>query len=152
FYGVPKDGEYVLGIYDSIYRGREDFIYRIAAGELPFVTSIFPLGGRPGDPVTIKLKGWNLDGANLIQPDTNAGPGVQRVAATRAGLVSNPMPFAFDTLPAAFEKESNNDLRHAQKLTLPVIVNGRIDRPGDWDVFQFTGKANETIVAEVYAR
>jgi hypothetical protein len=32
------------------------------------------------------------------------------------------------------------------------MINGRIDRPGDWDVFQFTGKANQSIVAEVYAR
>ena len=48
-YQVPKDGEYVLAIYDAIYRGREDFVYRMTIGELPFVTSIFPLGGRVGD-------------------------------------------------------------------------------------------------------
>ena len=34
----------------AIYRGREDFVYRITIGELPFVTSIFPLGGRAGEP------------------------------------------------------------------------------------------------------
>ena len=45
-YDVPKDGEYVFAIYDSIYRGREDFVYRITVGEQPFVTSIFPLGAR----------------------------------------------------------------------------------------------------------
>ena len=49
FYEVPKDGEYVLGDLRRLYRGREDFVYRITAGELPFVTSIFPLGGRAGD-------------------------------------------------------------------------------------------------------
>jgi len=38
---VPKDGEYVFAIHDSIYRGREDFVYRITIGELPFVTSIY---------------------------------------------------------------------------------------------------------------
>ena len=163
FYEVPKDGEYVLGIYDGIYRGREDFVYRITAGELPFVTSIFPLGGRAGDPVTIRMKGWNLEKADLIQPPANSGPGVHQVFARRAcagspapgctnGLVSNPMPFAMDTLPELLEKEPNNDLKHAQKVTLPVMINGRIDRPGDWDVFEFTGKANQSIVAEVYAR
>ena len=46
---VPKDGEYVFAITDAIYRGREDFVYRVTVGELPFVTSIFPLGGRVGD-------------------------------------------------------------------------------------------------------
>jgi hypothetical protein len=33
-----------------------------------------------------------------------------------------------------------------------VIVNGRIDRPGDWDVFRIEGRAGEQIVAEVTAR
>jgi len=31
-------------------------------------------------------------------------------------------------------------------------VNGRIDQPGDWDVFRFQGRAGQAIVAEVYAR
>jgi hypothetical protein len=37
-------------------------------------------------------------------------------------------------------------------VTLPVIVNGRADREGDWDIFEVEGKAGETIVAEVHAR
>ena len=37
-------------------------------------------------------------------------------------------------------------------MTLPVIVNGRIDKPGQWDVFRFDGRAGEEIVAEVIAR
>ena len=46
YYEVPKDGEYVLSINEALYRGRESFTYRITIGELPFITSIFPLGGR----------------------------------------------------------------------------------------------------------
>jgi hypothetical protein len=37
-------------------------------------------------------------------------------------------------------------------VTLPVIVNGRIGQPGDWDTFRFEGSAGEEIVAEVSAR
>ena len=48
FYEVPADGSYTIEISDSIFRGREDFVYRMALGELPFVTSIFPLGGQAG--------------------------------------------------------------------------------------------------------
>ncbi len=33
-----------------------------------------------------------------------------------------------------------------------MIVNGRIDKSGDWDVFRFDGHAGEQIVAEVCAR
>jgi len=151
-YQVPKDGQYVLQITDAIFRGREDFVYRVTMGEMPFVTSIFPLGGRAGAPATVRMKGWNLEGAELTPPAPDAAPGVHPVAASREGLVSNCLPFALDTLPECVEKEPNNDPPHAQKVELPIIVNGRIDRPGDWDVFQFTGRAGDTIVAEVYAR
>jgi len=59
-YEIPKDGDYLIEIKDSIYRGREDFVYRIALGELPFVTSVFPLGTRVDATTEVELKGWNL--------------------------------------------------------------------------------------------
>lgn len=151
-YEVPEDGEYVLAITDAIYRGREDFVYRITLGEVPFVTSIFPLGGRVGETATIEMDGWNLDKAKLTPPPKDAKPGVYRVTAKKGKAVSNSLPFALDTLPECFDAESNDDPSHAQKVELPVIVNGRADRPDDWDVFQVEGRAGDTIVAEVYAR
>jgi hypothetical protein len=149
---VPRDGDYVVKIFDAIYRGRNDFVYRITIGEMPFVTSLFPLGGRVGDPHPVRMKGWNLDGAELTPPDKAAGAGIQLLAANRDGLVSNRVPFALDTLPEASDREPNDTPARAQKVTLPVIINGRIDRKDDRDVFQFAGKAGDTVVAEVYAR
>jgi len=46
-----------------------------------------------------------------------------------------------DVLPELMEQESNNDLATAQPLKPPAIVNGRIDQPGDWDVYRFDGRA-----------
>ncbi len=152
FFDVPQDGEYAFTITDAIYRGREDFIYRVTIGELPFVTSIFPLGGQVGAPVTIAMKGWNLETAELTPPASGSGPGVYSLAARQESLVSNGVPFALDTLPEGFDKETNNDPAGAQKVKLPIIINGRIDRPDDWDVFQFEGRAGDAIVAEVSAR
>jgi hypothetical protein len=151
-YDVPKDGEYVFAIYDSIYRGREDFVYRVTIGELPFVTSIFPLGGHAGVPAAIKMTGWNLQGAVLTPPATSTPPGISYLTAKKAGIISNRVPFMLDTLPECFEQEPNNTPALAQKVKLPIIINGRIDKPDDWDVFQFEGKAGAAVVAEVYAR
>jgi hypothetical protein len=146
------DGEYTLVIYDAIYRGREDFVYRITLGEVPFVTSLFPLGGRAGAMPAIHMKGWNLRKTKLTSPGKNAAPGIYRLTASSHGFVSNPLPFALDTLPEIFDQGPNHTPAQAQKVKLPIIINGRMDRPGDWDVFRFTGKSNETVVAEVYAR
>jgi hypothetical protein len=149
---APRDGEYVLSIYDSIYRGREDFVYRITLGELPFVTCIFPLGAQVGAPVKVKATGWNLDSPEVTPPAADAGLGIHLLTAHNKDEVSNPVPFALDTLPECVEEEPNDTLKQAQRVTLPIIINGRMDRPNDWDVFRFTGRAGGTVVAEVYAR
>jgi hypothetical protein len=151
-YVVPADGEYEVAIRDSIYRGREDFVYRVTLGELPFVTSIFPLGGSAGGQSTIELRGWNLTAPALALDLKGAKPGLLPIVTTRGGAVSNFVPFAVDRLPEAMEKEPNNVPLAAQPLTPPQIVNGRIDQPGDTDVFRIRGKAGDEIVAEVYAR
>lgn len=152
FFEVPEDGEYAFTITDAIYRGREDFVYRTTIGEMPFITSIFPLGRRVGSSQAITMKGWNLEKATLMPPGKGAGPGVYRIAARRDGVVSNSVPFALDTLPEGFDEESNNGQAHAQKVRLPIIINGRIDRPDDWDVFRIAGRAGDRVVAEVHAR
>ena len=147
---LPRDGEYVAEIRDSIYRGREDFVYRITVGEVPYITSIFPLGGQAGGQTTVQLAGWNLPTTALTR--TNLEPGVYPLSLSKEDRCANRVPFAVDTLPEILEQEPNNSQAAAQPITPPVIVNGRIDKPGDWDVFRFDGHAGDEIVAEVYAR
>ena len=149
---VPKDGEYAVEIKDAIYRGREDFVYRITIGELPFVTSAFPLGGRAGAKTTVHLTGWNLPVSKMTMNAKGKAPGVYPLALQKGKQILNSTVFMVDTLPEGFEKEPNNSPSTAQRVKLPIIMNGRIDRPGDWDVFRFQGRAGQAIVAEVYAR
>jgi hypothetical protein len=151
-YVVPEDGEYSIEIKDALYRGREDFVYRITLGELPFVTSLFPLGGRADTKSTVELRGWNLPAGKLTVVPKDEEPGIYPVSVRNGELVSNRVPFMTDTLPEVFEKESNNLPKSAQRLTLPVVVNGRVDQPGDWDVFSIQGRAGDKIVAEIHAR
>jgi hypothetical protein len=155
-YDVPEDGEYVLSIHEALFRGRESFVYRITVSELPYLTSIFPLGGRVGEPVAMAMEGWNLDKVALPPVPADAKPGMQAVVATDGTVFSNEVPFVLDTLPECLETETPDSASAAasatQKVALPVIVNGRMDRPGDWDLFEIEGKAGETIVAEVMAR
>ncbi len=152
YYEIPSDGEYTLTVHDSIYRGREDFVYRAAVGELPFVTAIFPLGGKAGAKTTVELKGWNLPVAKVTEDDKLKAPGLYPISVRKQGDTSNRVPYVVDSLAEKLEKEPNSDAKHAQKIKFPVIVNGRIDRPGDWDVYRFDGRAGEEVVAEVLAR
>jgi hypothetical protein len=152
FYEVPETGEYELEIHDSIYRGREDFVYRIAVGELPFITRIFPLGGRAGAETIASIDGWNLP-ANQLALDAEPGGAAIRQTALREGAsISNAVTYAVDDLPECDEAEPNDAPADAQPIDLPLIVNGRITRPGDVDVFRFQGRAGDEVVAEVHAR
>lgn len=147
---IPEDGTYVIEIRDAIYRGREDFVYRVTLGELPFITAAFPLGAAAGTTTTVQLDGWNLPADTLDV--TPSAPGIHTISADQQGKRSNRLPFTIDTLPERFEAEPNSDVDHAQTITPSLIVNGHIDPPGDVDVFLFIGHAGDTIVAEVLAR
>jgi hypothetical protein len=149
---VPRDGDYAVEIHDSIFRGREDFVYRLTLGELPFVAGIFPLGGPAGGKTTVELTGWNLPTRTLTLDDTGKTPGIYPISVTNDGRLSNPVTFSVDNLPECLEQEPNNSPETALPVALPVIINGRIDVPGDQDVFRFAGSAGEQIVAEVFAR
>ncbi|MCX7818999.1 MAG: PPC domain-containing protein [Kiritimatiellae bacterium] len=147
---IPADGEYDLEIRDAIYRGREDFVYRIAVGRIPYIQGIYPLGGPLGRPTTVQLTGWNLP--NSAIPFTPAAAGVQKVAVRAGELLSNWQPFLADTWPELYEREPNDDSARATAVVAPVIANGRIGAPGDRDVYRFEASAGVKVVAEVFAR
>ncbi len=148
FFDVPADGDYRLFIRDSIYRGREDFVYRIRIGELPFITGVFPPGAPRGEkPVPVKLFGKNLP-SDSLSVSVNQDSSVQLLSVTRNGLVSNRVPFAVDTLPEILE----SDAAASREVALPVIINGRIRKPGEKDSFRFAGKKDQTVSLEVRAR
>jgi len=152
FYKIPENGEYELEIRDSIYRGREDFVYRIAVSEQPFITQTFPLGGRVGVETVVSINGWNLAGTKLPLDTRRGGNNIRKTAYYDEKCFSNSVTYAVDTLPECNETESNNTPEQAQLIELPEIINGRIAESGDVDMFRFDGRAGDKIVAEVYGR
>lgn len=146
----PDTGEYQLEIRDSIDRGREDFVYRLTLGPLPFVTAVFPLGAPAQQPATAQIEGWNLPTDRLRLPPLPEGVGV--IFPTLDRLITNPLRFHSDTTRSTPETEPN-DLpdRHAA-LDLPVVIDGRIGRDGDTDCYRIQGKKGQRIVARVTAR
>lgn len=151
YYEIPQDGKYVLEVHDSIYRGREDFTYRISIGEIPYVTGLFPLGGRAGETCTVEVKGWNLPVQSIrIEPSFDRGRSIRPVVIEKNNIFSNRVGFIVDVLQEVFEKEPNDSPEAAQDVGSSVCINGRIDRPDDVDFFKFEGSG--AIVAEVYAR
>jgi len=151
YYEVPADGTYVVQIRDSIYRGREDFVYRITLGQLPFVTGIFPLGARAGQEVTVELQGWNLVETQLtFRALVDRNRPLRWYSIPQTDKVNIQFPLRIDMMSEILDQEPNDTPQTAQEISLPVVINGRIDRPDDKDVFRFNAVGR--VVAEVYAR
>jgi hypothetical protein len=151
-YEIPSDGEYLAEIHDSIFRGREDFVYRITIGELPVITSIFPLGGKAGARTVIGALGSNLPAARVTENFKGKPKGVYPISLRKDGWTSNSVPFALDSLPETMARPGIGRREKAQRVKLPIIVNGRVARPGEAEYFRFDGRAGDEIVAEVSAR
>ncbi len=152
FFEVPSTGNYDLEVRDSIYRGREDFVYRIAVGTLPFIRSLFPLGGPAGGRTVASIDGWNLSSFKLPL-DTAPGTDSIREATSRQGdRFSNAVAYAVGDLPECIESEPNGTLQNAMKIKLPRTINGRILEPGDEDIFRFRGQGGAEVVVDVTGR
>jgi quinohemoprotein amine dehydrogenase alpha subunit-like protein len=139
----------------------------------PRVRSVFPLGTRTGETVEVEILGRNLsDLVDIIfarkdiraevlssnyfavQARVAVGPNVPtglhdyRIRTARGTYVG---VFHVGSLPGQREVEPNNDLAHAQKITLPVTVDGIVEE-ADYDVFRFHAEADEVLVFDLLAR
>ena len=153
-YTALAAGKYTLHIRDIRYKGGGGFRYRLSIGELPYLETIFPLGGQRGTDNTIAVTGANLETVNAIQisidAETPTGQQSLRVK-TPSGLTSNPHPFAIGSLAEMAESEPNNSADKANTVNTPITINGKIDKPGDVDRFSFEIKAPQLLVFEVEA-
>ncbi|MFW6303995.1 MAG: hypothetical protein ACOC2L_05170 [Candidatus Sumerlaeota bacterium] len=149
---APDDGVYTLEIRDSIYRGRQDFVYRASISERPFITGIFPLGIQQNQPKTVQVHGWNLKTRSVSLEAADQNPRIRRATITEDGIHTNAFLYAVDSMAGLMEAEPNDTREQAQAVTLDHIIDGRVDKDGDADVFRFDAKQGDTIVAEVDAR
>ena len=148
------DGEFLLELHDLRFQGGGDYRYRLVAGNVPYLESLFPFGGKRGGSVELQWAGKNLEGVETlpVQIAPSAALGRQEVRARTPQGSSNPASFEVGDLDESAEAEPNNTPDQAQSLTWPRVVNGRIGAEKDVDVFRFKATANQKWVIEVKAR
>jgi hypothetical protein len=61
----------------------------------------------------------------------------------------NPVTLTFADAPIVLDKEPNESSETAQPVTLPGVICGRFDKPGDADWYQFKGKAGQTFAVDL---
>ncbi|HEX3146603.1 MAG TPA: PPC domain-containing protein [Gemmataceae bacterium] len=137
----------------------------------PAITYLYPAGGQRGTTVDVTVGGtferwpvqvWTSDKAITANASKDKGklsiaiaadavPGVHWLRLHDEQGASTLRPFIVGTLPDVAEKEPNDEPTKAQTIKLPTVVNGRLEKAGDVDVFSVTLKKGETLVASVDA-
>ena len=69
---APSDGQFVIALYDYVYRGGAEYFYRLSVHSAPYVDFIFPPAGKGGAASQFTIYGRNLPGG---QPDANVTVG-----------------------------------------------------------------------------
>jgi hypothetical protein len=153
FFVAPEDGEYIVQLRDYRYQGGDNYRYRLYAGPLPYVESIFPFGGQRGKTVEVALSGYNLDGTTkmTLNIGARARRGRQEIRAATPRGYSNLVPFDVSDLNEIMEAEPNDDPGKAQAVTAPLVINGRIGQAKDIDRFKFKSPSDQKLVCDVAA-
>ncbi len=132
----------------------------------------FPRSARQGESLDVQLLGRNLEGASEIafaRPDIKGKIVVADFFFVQAHITVGPkVPvglhdfrlrtpvgthvgvFQVGSLPRVSDTEPNNDLKHAQPVKLPAMIDGVLDLD-DYDVFRFHADAGQTVVFDLYS-
>jgi hypothetical protein len=153
FFKPETDGEYILQVRDFRYQGGGNYTYRLYAGVLPYVESIFPFGGQRGQQVEVALRGRNLEGTSKMTLNiaASAPRGRQDIRANTPKGYSNLVPFDVQEFPNFIEAEPNDETNKANSVPVPVAINGKIAAAKDADRFKFKSDKDQKLVCEVVA-
>jgi hypothetical protein len=164
----PTAGTYILGIRDREFRGG-GMEYRLHVGDLPVVTTLFPLGLERGreaevsrsgpeerlrratDPIYIRIDGVNLGELKPIRVKAPDAPGSRVPVAipTSRGLALGVPSLVVGEFP---EQSRFTNAGLEQTVGVPGTANGRILHGGATDTWTFPAKKGQRLIVEVAGR
>ncbi len=160
-FACPKAGVYALGIRDREYRGDPGMKYELTMGNIPIVTSVFPLGVERGKEAEIDLEGVNLGPARSVhlKVPADAAPGSRVPVPVAKGVLGIPTvridEFPQVASPVAYAPGSpKTPVAYAPGspvLPIPGTANGRIEQPGATQTWRFSAKKGQRLLLEVHA-
>jgi hypothetical protein len=172
-FDVPEDGVYRVRVFDLVYSGSADHVYRLSIDTGPHVAFSVPAFAQAGASSRIKLFGWNLG------PDSNpsAGSRYETVDVDIAAPLKETSPSPFRLTPAQIETRGfayhypgsqtpvriglsdlsvtdssadNHSPAAAQPISVPAEVSGQLITNGELDWFQISAKRGEVLWLEVF--
>lgn len=143
---LPKDGQYTLMIHDAIYRGRQDFNYRIQLGVIPFVTGRYPAYGVVGKKVKQEIEGVNLNESKATISAKKEG--YHKFTYTTHTGTSNAVSYYALPKGTSLIQFPEND----RTLTLNTAISDSISKEDRIKRYRITVEDNQPISIELIGR
>ncbi len=143
---LPKDGNYTLMIHDAIYRGRQDFNYRIQIGVIPFVTGRYPAYGVARKRVKQELEGVNL-GATTTTVKVKR-EGYNQLTYTNEIGTSNAV--SFYALPKGMKLVQSP--KREMALTSNTAISDSLTAESKIKQYKVYAEAREPVIVELIGR
>ncbi len=162
-YRVAEPGRYALEVSSLFGKGTPDCPYQLRISSLEGSSAIeepthSPRGEWRERAFSRKLdKGW-IAGLRLRAVDqeddwstSGRGSTSAQVQSLRSDPASEPVEVgaATGTLSSRREREPNDSVGNALGISLPLILEGTIERPGDIDSFEFNLEAGQKLAFEI---
>jgi hypothetical protein len=151
---IPEDGAYIVQVRESSYGGNGACFYRLHVGTFPRPMAVLPAGGKLGEKVDVRYLGdpAGEKKASLQLPTTKVEKyGV--FAQDDQGIAPSPLAFRLSDFGNVLEVEPNDEFAKATPVaSLPIALNGVIEKSGDVDHFRFKMKKGEVYDFHCFAR
>lgn len=148
---LAADGRYFVRVTELEANASAEHFYRLSIGSFAYVSGCYPLAVAPNTQTTVRLVGLNCpDDPAVTVHSGAAGEGDVPLDPARFRW-RKPFKVMIGSSPEPVELEPNDHPSEANPIAVPGSVNGRIDRPGDVDLFRFEAKAGGNYVVETLA-
>ncbi|HVE43405.1 MAG TPA: hypothetical protein VNM14_26240 [Planctomycetota bacterium] len=177
-FSAEADGAYVVRVNDLLYRGGDEYFYRLSIGTGPWIDFVDPPVLKPGADNAVTVYGRNLPGGTPADGVMIDGRPVEKLATTIKGptapelpvqtllrpgdasadLVSwnlpgsNPVRFLLSEDNVVAEVEPNDTPDKGQTIQAPALVVGRFNPRGDRDWFTFEAKKGDKLWIEAVSQ
>lgn len=152
---AKTSGIHQVALNDVKFSGLLDYVYRLTLTETTHVDWVYPLGAQRGSSVKLQAGSNGRDREVLtsaLQIPQRA-PAAYRHVVRSAGRVANSVFLEVGDHPEQLEAEPNDEWNSltAPPAVAPTVLNGRIAKRGDRDVWAFQAHQDEKVVLDLLA-
>jgi hypothetical protein len=147
---LPADGTYTVDLHDILYRAGSPNHFRLKIGTLSYADLVFPLGGRYGTETTFEPVGSEFPPGTQVKVDLRKAVGDLPLPLPARPGVIGPAPRIFvSEFPEILK--ATPAAGKLQEVTVPAIINGRLDKPQEEDRYRLLVKPGMRLRFDVLA-